>query len=105
MTDERKEAILEALRGGLPARYSAHLVGIHHDTLRKYLERDLDFSARVNIAKAIGIKGFKNLTAEQGGAWKILKNIGKEEFKENIDLSFDESKEIILGGLSKEVKI
>lgn len=98
MTDERKEAILEALRGGLPQRYSAHLVGIHHETLRQYLEKDSDFLARVNVAKAIGISLFKGLTAEQNGAWKILKNIGKEEFKENIEIHYDESKPITLAG-------
>lgn len=98
MTPDRKEAILEALRGGLPQRYSAHLVGIHHETLRLYLERDVDFLARVNVAKAIGISLFKGLTAEQNGAWKILKNIGRDEFRENIQIEYDESKPITIAG-------
>jgi hypothetical protein len=102
MTDDRKEAILEALRDGMPQRYAAHLVGIHHETLRLYLERDLGFLAKCNVAKAIGIGGLVQLTKEQNGAWKLLKNIGKEEFKEHIDISYDESKPITIHGTDGE---
>lgn len=61
--------------------------------------------AEVEQAEAIGIRLLAELVKLQSGAWKLLKNVGKLHYKENIDLTFDESKEIILGGLSKEVKI
>ena len=84
---ETRRLIIDALRKCMPFTYACDLVGIHRTTGYNWLKSNKSFSIEVAIAKAEAIQGLVALTAKQNGAWKILKNIGKEQFKEQIEIT------------------
>ena len=85
LTKEKKKEICKALEKALPFNYSCDLAGIARNTAydhlnEKHASYDPEFRAQVAIAKAAAIKGLVALTGKQNGAWKLLKNLAKDEF-------------------------
>lgn len=84
-TDKKKKALCSALEKGMPLTYAADLVGISRTTVHSHMNPkddlyDEDFRTQVKVAKATAIRGLIALTGKQGGAWKLLKNLAKDEF-------------------------
>lgn len=101
LDDARKqEGLFEALRKAMPLSYACDLVGVPRQTVYdrmnpKHASFDEAFRTKVAVAKAEAIKGLVALTGKQNGAWKLLKNLAKEEFKEHVEIK-EESKHTLL---------
>lgn len=92
LTAQQKEAICEALRQCLPMAVACDLIGVNRRTVYDHLNPnskryDQAFFSQTRIAKATAIRGLVKLTAEQNGAWRLLKNIGKGYFKERVEVN------------------
>lgn len=101
-TEETKKKILSHLEDGLPRKLACNLVGMHHETLRVHLKKDLDFLAEIEQSQAIGTRKLHFLVLQQKGAWKILKNVAPDIYKEHIEISYDESKPITIHSLDDD---
>lgn len=101
-TDEVAEKIVQEVKNCVPLRYAAPIHGVSYDTARLYYNSDPVFRSKVDAAKSASVRALVGLTLKQTGAWKILKNIGKEEFKEHVEVSYDESKPITIHGIDDE---
>lgn len=96
LTPALRETILDALRKAMPLSYACDLAGIDRNTVYNEMKRDRNFSAQIAIAKAEAIKGLVSLTAKQGGGWKLLKNLGREEFKEHVEVEQNETHRFVI---------
>jgi len=90
ITDQKKEELFEALRKALPVTIACDLIGIPRQTVYDWMKKNDAFRTQVNICKAEAIRGLVAMTGKQGGAWKLLKNLGKEEFKEHVDITSEQ---------------
>jgi hypothetical protein len=54
MTPETRERILHYIEAGLSLRQAAAMVGCHHTTIVKLMQRDEEFAQRVDIAEEVG---------------------------------------------------
>lgn len=79
---EKKERILEYLRRFPFFRWAAKSVGIDEDTLLLWRKADDNFSERVEIARAEGIKYFGGRATPD----LILKSADPETFKDRKEL-------------------
>lgn len=96
ITDQKKEQLFEALREGLPISYACDYIGIPRQTIYDWMKRNDDFRTQITLNKAIAIKGLVALTSKQGGAWKLLKNLAKDEFKEHIEVEENSTHTFVL---------
>lgn len=101
-TPAKKALMLQAIEDGLTRNYAAQLVGIHPETLRLHLQKDSSFLDEIRVSEASAIYGLIPLVKEQNGAWKLLKNLGKESYRDIIDIGFDESKPLTIKGQDGE---
>lgn len=85
ITARQLEQLCEALEEAMPLSYASDLVGLPRQTVYDTYKRDPNFRAKIEIAKAVAIRGLVKLTAKQQGGWKLLKNLGREEFKETME--------------------
>lgn len=98
LTEQKKKALCDALRECMPLSYACDLVGVPRRTVYDHMGKDEAFRTQVDIAKAVAIRGLVEATNKQSGAWKLLKNLGKEEFKEIVEYRVDESTPILIAG-------
>lgn len=82
VTEQKKKELYQALEEAMPLTYACDIIGIPRRTVYDYMSKDNVFRTQIELAKAKAIRGLVKLTAKQNGAWKLLKNLGKEEFKE-----------------------
>lgn len=85
LTMQKREELYKALKEAMPFNYACDLCGIPRRTAYDYLKKDETFRTQVELSKAIAIRGLVALTSKQSGAWKLLKCLGKEEFKEVLE--------------------
>jgi len=105
LTQEARAAILEALRKAMPLSYACDLAAVPRRTCYDEMERNFEWRTQVYTAKAEAIRGLVALTGKQGGAWKLLKNLGREEFKEHIEQHFSEELTDVLSASGTEEEI
>lgn len=86
LTAQKKEELYQALTEAMPLSYACDVIGIPRSTVYAHMKEDDAFKTQIELSKAIAIRGLVKLTAKQGGAWKLLKNVGKEEFKEHVEV-------------------
>jgi len=86
ITDQKKEALFQALRDKLPLSYACDIIGIPRQTVYDWIKKNELFRAQIAIAKSQAIRDLVETTEKQGGAWKLLKNLAKEEFKEHVEI-------------------
>ena len=95
-TEAARNIIISSLREALPFSYSCDYAGIDRQTGYRWMESDKEFAAQVAIAKAYAISSLVADTRRQSGAWKLLKNIGREEFKEHVEIKQESELTLIL---------
>jgi hypothetical protein len=101
-TEELSNKIVADIAQCVPLRYASQMHGITYETAMSYYNSDSVFRKKCDAAKAASVRGLVALTAKQSGAWKLLKNLGKEEFKEHVEISYDESKPITIHGIDDD---
>lgn len=99
-----RRVILDALAECMPFNYACDLAGIDRETGYRWMRKDKAFAAQVAIAKATAIKGLVDLTAKQSGAWKLLKNLGRDEFQERVEVEQTSNHRIIVDAGSHGTK-
>jgi len=85
ITARQLEDLCEALEEAMPLSFACDLVGLPRQTVYDTMKRDAGFRTKIELSKAKAIRGLVKLTAKQQGGWKLLKNLGKEEFKEVLE--------------------
>lgn len=85
LTQEARKAILEALRDKLPLSFACDIAKVPRQTCYDLMNSDYTWRTQIAHAKTVAIRDLIESTNRQGGAWKLLKNIGKEEFKEHVE--------------------
>ena len=83
---DTRRILLDAIRKGMPISYASDIAGIDRQTVYNRRDADEKFSAELRLAKAEAIRGLISLTAKQSGAWRLLKNLASDEFKEHIEV-------------------
>lgn len=101
LDDRKKKELCEALKKAMPMTYACDLVGVPRQTVYdkinpKHASYDDAFRTQVAIAKAEAIRGLIALTGQQNGAWKLLKNLGKDEFKEHVEVKQESTHSLLL---------
>ena len=87
---EIKRIILECLKEGVAFKYACNLAEIDKTTGYRWMEEDPVFATQCHAYKAMAIRMLVSKVTEKD-AWKILKNIGKDEYKEHVNVVVDES--------------
>lgn len=86
-TPEKMAEIIRHLRDGLPKELACNISNVGYRTFRTWVSEDEDFRQRVKVATSTAIADLmKEVRSDRGGAWKLLKNIGKDYFKENVEV-------------------
>lgn len=94
LTVQKKLELCQALAKRLPLSYACDLTELPRSTVYDAMKNDEGFRTQVAKAKAQSIHYLVDLTEQQsGGPWKILKNIGKEEFKEHVEIVYTANEE------------
>lgn len=71
----------------MPRYLAADYAKISRETLRQWMAKDEDFLAQVHYAEAIAAGSLINKVCEDGsGAWKVLKNLKPEYFKDEVSV-------------------
>jgi len=96
INDQKKAALLAAIKEGMPVSYACDLIGIPRQTIYDWIKRHESFRYEINIAKAVAIKGLIGEVKEQKGSWKLLKNLGKEEFKEHVEVEYTNPMPVVI---------
>lgn len=109
ITEQNKLDICKALEEGLPLLLACDLVGVKRRTCHDHLDKksprfDASFCSRVAIAKAVAVRGLVALTKEQNGAWRLLKNVGREFFKEHVEVKSTNTNIDLDDAMTKEQK-
>lgn len=88
LTLEKKKQLYKALENGVSIRFAAALIGVGKTTVYKQMEVDPVFGTEVRIAQAIAVEGLvAQVRKSKGGAWKLLKNLGKEDYKDHHEVT------------------
>lgn len=87
ITDQKKMELYQALEAAMPLSFACDLIGIPRQTVYAWMQTNPAFKTQIDIARAKAIQGLVEATGKQGGAWKLLKNLGKEEFKERVEVA------------------
>lgn len=88
LTEEKRKQLYKALEDGISITYAANLIGVGKSTIYDHMKANEDFRIEVEIAQAKAIKGLVALVRKQkGGAWKLLKSLGKEDYKDHHEVT------------------
>ena len=100
------DELCDALKECMPLTYACDLVGLPRQTVYDWIKRDDKVRAKIEVAKAAAIKRLVTGTEKQGGSWKLLKNLGRDEFKEHVEVEEKHTATIVLdtGDEKKEYK-
>ncbi|MCB0423041.1 MAG: hypothetical protein KDD13_00240 [Mangrovimonas sp.] len=84
-TDKKKQALCDAIKEGMPFSYACDLVGVSRTTAYNHMDKTKDvydegFVSQMAVAKAMAVRGLISLVKQEKGAWKLLKNIARDEF-------------------------
>lgn len=82
----------QAIETPMPVTYACDIIKLSRTVFYETLERDAHFRTEIELSKAIAIRKLILLTAKQQGGWKLLKNMGKDEFQETIELAGNKDK-------------
>ncbi len=100
---EKMAEIIRHVRDGIPIEHVAALCNIGEQTIRDWRRDDEDFRARIDCAKSRSIADLmKRVRNESGGAWKLLKNLDKKNFRENVELDHTSSDRSMSPNISEE---
>lgn len=80
------ELLLEAIETPMPLSYACDLVSLPHQTVRDTMLRDENFRAELAVAKAKGIRKLILSSAKQNSSFKLLKNLARDEFNDNVEI-------------------
>lgn len=85
---DKRALILDAIATKKMPRYlAAKFARIHRDTLSSWLDKDPEFLAEIEQAEAQAAHGLLQVvTQDSNGAWKVLKNIQPEYFKDEVQV-------------------
>lgn len=82
-TPETVELILKKVSEGLPLVHAFNLAGIGESTGYEWIEKDPIFRRQIASSKSEAVqKLMRMVVTDKGGAWKLLKNVDPENFKE-----------------------
>ena len=82
-TDERRSIILEAIQNKMPLYLAANYAKLDRTTLHRWIRQDVEFATQIEWAKAkaAGVL-IDKVASDSNGAWKLLKNLQPDYFKD-----------------------
>ena len=87
-TEDNRRIILDTIRETGAIKTAYQLAGISHDTFERWRSRDALFALDIERNRALAKKLLIHKVTEKD-PWKILKNVGRDEFQENIEHHID----------------